>query len=100
MTACTLPSNIPRKDPALCVFHSLTEKDKPAVTKFGVIEQIFQHSFTSKKFMWVSVLLYEGEKFDSQCGLWWAQEAMQQRIIILLSRVSHPLTTTVDNSVT
>ena len=45
------------------------------------------------------MLLYEGEKFDSQCGLWWAQEAMQQRIIILLSRVSHSLTTAVDNSV-
>ena len=49
--------------------------------------------------MWVSVLPYEGEKFDSQCGLWWAQESLQQRIIILLSRVSHPLTTAVDNSV-
>ena len=67
--------------------------------KFGVIEQIFKHCFASKEFIWVAVNLFEGETFNSQCGLWWAEESTQQRILIPLPKVSHPLTTAIDNSI-
>ena len=68
------------------------------LVKFGVIEQIFKHSFVSREFIWVAVSLFEREKFDSQCGLLWAEGSTQQRILIPLPKVSHPLTTSVENS--
>lgn len=83
----------PTKTPSIVCFLSET------LVKFGVIAQIFKHSFVSKEFIWVAVSLFQGEKFDSQCGLWWAEESTQQRILIPLPKVSHPLTTAVENSI-
>ena len=83
----------PTKTPSIICF--LFE----GLLKFGVIEQIFKHSFVSKEFIWVAVRLFEREKFDSQCGLWWAEESTQQQILIPLPKVSHPLTTAVENSI-
>jgi len=59
-------------------------KTPNTLMKFGVIEQIFKHPFVSKEFIWVAVSLFQREKFDSHCGLWWEEESTQQRIRIPL----------------
>ena len=78
---------------------SSVESKESGKMKFGVIDKIFQHSFASKQFTWVAVNVFEWEQFDSQCGLWWTENCTQQRTLSLLHKVSHPLTTAVENSI-
>lgn len=90
----------PTKRPSIVYFPfpSSVESKDSGTKRFGVIEQIYKHSFASKEFMWSAVNLFKEEQFDSQCGLWWSENSTQQIILILLDKVSHPLTIATDNS--
>ena len=87
------------KRPSIVYFKcpSLASEGSRNIT-FGVIEQIYKHSFASKEFMWAAVSVFKEKQFDSQCRLWWSENSTQQRNIILLDRISHPLTTATENS--
>ena len=66
--------------------------------KFAVIDHLFKHSFASKDFMRATLKIFGNEQFDSESGLWWAEKSTQQRMVIILSNVSTPLTTATEYS--
>lgn len=68
--------------------------------KFGEIRQIFKHSFASKDYVWVALNTFKGVQFDTKNGLWWAENAIDQRMVILLTNVSPPLTVATEDSTT
>ena len=59
---------------------------------------IFKHSFASKDYVWVALNTFKGEQFDTKNGLWWAENATDQRMVILLANVSPPLTVATEDS--
>ena len=59
---------------------------------FGVIEQLYKHSFAEKSFMRAAVSLFIEPCFDASCGLWHAENRTGKQILVLLRSVSPPLT--------
>ena len=68
----------------------------PSAPCFGVIDKIYQHSFAQQVFMWAVVHFYRKPNFIPSCGLWCCDGSFGKTAPVLLSRLSHPLTTAVD----
>ena len=63
-----------------------------------MIDHIFKHSLASKDSKRATLKIFDNEQFDPESGLWWAEKSTQQRMVIVLSNVSSPLTTAKEDS--
>ena len=78
----------PTERPSVVFFHHPSS----GKLKFGEVENIYKHSYARKEYMWATLNLFDGEQFDSQSGLWWSENSMEQKMPVRLCQVSHPLT--------
>ena len=89
----------PSKRPTI-VFYSPPSKSSSDTTSsilsFGIIIKIYLHPFAQKVLMWAVVNFYKNPKFVPGCGLWCADDSFATTAPVLLSHLSHPLMTAVD----
>ena len=88
-------SQHPSKRPTIFFYRSPSEGGSTH-KRFGIVKQIFKHSFAEKEFMWVTASFYREPKLDDSCGLWCSKDSTRPVVPVLLSHLSHPLTTAVD----
>lgn len=81
---------------ATIFFYRAPSEASSTYQSFGIIKKIFKHSFAKKEFMWATVNFYREPKFDASCGLWCSENATGPDVPVLLSHLSHPLTTAID----
>ena len=88
----------PSKRPTTVFYSPPSESSSTtsSASRFGIIDKIYQHSFAQKVFMWAVVRFYKNTKFVPSCGLWCANDSFGKTVPVLLSHLSHPLTTAVD----
>ena len=94
-----ISSQHPNKRPTT-VFYS-SPSDASSIDRaltFGIIKKIYQHTFAQNTFMWAAVTFYRKAAFIPSCGLWCSEDAFGQTVPVLLSHLSHPLTTAVDEN--
>lgn len=93
----------PRKRPTIVFYSPPSSSEASSCSasrslRFGVVDQIYQHTFSQKSFMWAAVSFYRKAEFIPSCGLWCSEDSIGQTVPVLLSHLSHPLTTAVDEN--
>lgn len=80
----------PTKSPSVVYIPS---GDDPKALQFGVIKQLFQHSFAQRTFVWASVAVYEKCELDPSSGLWFSpvSSLSDSASLFLITAVSFPL---------
>ena len=92
----------PSKKPTIVFYRALSDSSSSysstasATSSFGIIDKIYLHSFAQTVFVWAVMRLYKASKFIKSCGLWCSDGSFGKTVPVLLSDLSHPLTTTAD----